>query len=105
MTLCGLKTRRFFKIRLKGIVKYPPRRSKQLLIREVLQLGLLFNYLCDPTSIKVGGGIRFVFYHYLFAQAGARAETRQIRGRSLTKHFLASMVVSTHSLILSCHGD
>ena len=30
MTLCALKRRRFFKTCLKGIVKYPPRRSKQL---------------------------------------------------------------------------
>ncbi|MCC5657308.1 DUF4336 domain-containing protein [Nostoc sp. XA010] len=41
LTLCGLKTRRFSKTCLKGIVKYPPRRSKQLPVPEVLQLRLL----------------------------------------------------------------
>ena len=45
LTLCGLKTRRFFKTCLKRIVNYPPRRSRQLPVRQVLQLRLLLIFL------------------------------------------------------------
>ena len=45
LTLCGLKTRRFFKACLKRIVNYPSRRSRQLPVRQVLQLRLLLIFL------------------------------------------------------------
>ena len=52
LTLCPLKRGRFSKTCLKGIVKYPPRRSKQLTIM-LLQLRLPFVFFCDPTSITM----------------------------------------------------
>jgi hypothetical protein len=50
LTLCPLKRGRFFKTCLKGIVKYPPRRSKQLSIK-MLQLRLLVPILWLWESI------------------------------------------------------
>ena len=71
LTLCGLKTRRLFKTRLKRIVNYPPRRSRQLPVRQILQLRLLLIFFAAFVSPSIFNVKRSMIYHCLFTQAAA----------------------------------
>ena len=87
LTLCGLKTRRFFKTCLKGIVNYPSTRSKQLPVRQVLQLRLLLCFFCFPSPSNFGG-IHSIFYLYLFTQATVKCPDEINQGFLLIKILL-----------------
>ena len=54
LTLCALKKRRFFKTCLKGIVKYPAIRSKQLLINQYCNCAyLLISCFPSPSLLPI----------------------------------------------------
>ena len=87
LTLCGLKTHRFFKTCLKGIVNYPATRSKQLPVRQVLQLRLLLCFLLLWVH-QILAVLHSIFYLYLFTQATVKCWDEINQGFLLIKILL-----------------
>jgi hypothetical protein len=76
LTLSGLKTLRFFKTCLKGIVKYPPRRSKQL--PKGIAIALTFLFFVFRVHHNASS-VRFMFSHYKFYP---ESQPVRMRGKS-----------------------
>ena len=87
LTLCGLKTHRFFKTCLKGIVNYSATRSKQLLVRQVLQLPLLLRFFAFRVH-QILAVLHSIFYLYLFTQATVKCPDEINQGFLLIKILL-----------------
>ena len=87
LTLCGLKTHRFFKTCVKGIVNYPPTRSKQLPVRQVLQSRLLLCFFAFRVH-QILAVLHSIFYLYLFTQATVKSADEINQGFLLIKILL-----------------
>jgi hypothetical protein len=95
LTLCGLKTRRFSKTRLKGIVKYPPTRSKQLPVLSGIAIALTFYFFRFPSSSQSQFGTLHVFPLLVYPES----QLVRVRGKSGVAPYKTLQYVDDYSYL------